>query len=133
MSTIFTSPFASYWLAFVCLAIMVCIVMLAVQNKRLASRIKEQSSHILAQQKELSMVSSASVGMGQRLSELQVKLNNLSNGNQDKNAPESDVAYARALRLLDNNADETTIMANSGLSQSEIRLMQLVNRPKESV
>jgi|GEM_PF-2802909 len=133
MINAFTTEFASYLPAALGLIVFVFMIVLTIQNRHLSSKLKEQSEQLSTQQKELSMVSSASVGMGQRLSALQASLNTFSNSDHNQNAPESDMAYARALRLLDNNADETTIMANSGLSQSEIRLMQLVNRPKETV
>lgn len=99
-------------------------------------KLKAKSEHdeklLVALSKELSLLSSSTVGMGQRMVQLQAKLDELQSNQSEMNDSEAQFAYTQALRLLEQGADSTTVAANSGLSKSEIQLMQLVHGQRDT-
>lgn len=124
---------ASDWpitLAFTCCGIVITqlLIMLLKLKQKQASDAKQVAS--LA--KEVALLSSGTVGMGHRMVQLQSKVDELVNQQGELADSEAQFAYTQALRLLEQGADENTVVANSGLSKSEIQLMQLVQGQKET-
>lgn len=127
------SSLASDWPITLCFALLVAVALCATTAiLKLKSKFKAQALRLRQLEKEFAMLSSGSVGMGQRLIHLQNKIETVAHQTNERSDSESNLAYARALRLLDTGADDSVIAANCGLSKSEIKLMQMVNHQKHS-
>ena len=82
------------------------------------------SEHI----KQLQLVSSGSLGMGQRMMVLENKMRCLKTQQDDIRQNDLEFSYAQAQKLLEQGVDEATVVTNSGLSASEIALMKLLQQ-----
>lgn len=76
---------------------------------------------------KLDVAISGSIGMGKKLIVLEKKINALSVTQEEMRVSDMDFSYSQAQRLIEQGADLGTIAANSGLSSSEIQLMQLIH------
>lgn len=79
-------------------------------------------------QANLNVISSGSIGMGQRMIALEQKLNSLRSTQEEMKQSNLDFSYTQAQKLIEQGVDLQTVAANSGLSSSEIQLMQLLHR-----
>lgn len=133
MVTEIVNGLASDWpitLGFVVLGVL--FIQLFLMVLRLKYQLKGSQKQVETVVKELALLSSGTVGMGQRMVKLQKKFDELSNKQGEQTESEAQFAYSQALRLLEQGVDESTIAANSGLSKSEIQLMQLVQGQKDT-
>ena len=78
--------------------------------------------------KEVSVYSSASVGIGDRILKLEERLRSLSASQGEVRHHDLDFSYIQAQKLIEQGVDGPTIAANSGLSPSEVNLMQLLHQ-----
>jgi len=86
------------------------------------------SEHI----KQLQLVSSGSLGMGQRMMVLENKMRCLKTQQDDIRQNDLEFSYTQAQKLLEQGVDEATVVTNSGLSASEIALMKLLQQQQHA-
>lgn len=128
-----TTALASDWPITLCFAmIVVTFIVLLTKIFMLKARATSSEQRTEKLEKQVALLSSSTVGMGNRLMALQIKLDTIAEKQEERSDSESQLAYARALRLLESGAEDSIIAANSGLSKSEIKLMQMVNRQQDS-
>ena len=110
-------------------AVVLVNILLAVIISRLSvGAVKKQHAKELKKiQANLNVLSSGSIGMGQRMIALEQKLNSLRSTQEEMKQSNLDFSYTQAQKLIEQGADIQTVAANSGLSSSEIQLMQLVH------
>lgn len=113
----------------VCGVIFIKVITIVLKQK---AKSEEDAKLLIALSKEVALLSSSTVGMGQRMIQLQVKLDELLDTQSEMNDSEAQFAYTQALRLLEQGADSNTVAANCGLSKSEIQLMQLVHGQRDT-
>ena len=78
-------------------------------------------------EKRMQLLTSGSVGMGERLLQLEASLKESGDRRQDDADAEARSSYAQALKLLQNGVDPAIVSVNCGLSDSEVKLMELLH------
>ena len=105
-------------------SLLVVIVMFAVFIRR--QRLMQ--GMISALEKNMHLVTSASLGMGQRMLELESQLLALRDLHDEFKHKDLDLSYSQAHRLIEQGLSTEAVAANSGLSVSEVNLMELLHR-----
>lgn len=109
------------------LSITGCFVMLFIQMY--SSRKNEDAVERLEKlEKQLSIITSGSLGMGQRMVALENRLSELKKQQEQISHSDSDFSYTQAQKLLAQGVSLEAVAANSGLSHSEVSLMELLHR-----
>ena len=93
---------------------------------------RKHKSEIDKIMKNLKVVTSASVGMGQRLIELESNIANLRDVQDEFKHKDLDFSYSQAHKLIRQGLSSDTVAANSGLSISEVSLMELMQQEYQS-
>jgi len=88
---------------------------------------KSQRATEKALQKQITMMKTGVQSMGTRVLELENRLSNLRESQNELSHSTQDYAYTQARNLLNTGMSEDAIAETSGLSASEIRLMKLVH------
>ena len=101
-------------------------VSFALHKKQNARKIKKLES-------TLSVLSAGSVGMGQKMLSLEKKLSQLCKAQDEMKVSDLNFSYTQAQQLIAQGVDSDAIAANSGLSASEINLMQLLYQREPQV
>lgn len=111
------------WLVF--LSALALLLSLAVWLK---SRMIERNltRRITQLERQINIVTSGSIGMGQRVLELESELQNMKRDQADRDASDSTLSYAQASMLFDQGLDAETVASSCGLSLSEASLMELM-------
>jgi len=78
------------------------------------------------QQKQLNMLNSGMVAMGERLLELEQRLASLRKQQSDPVSDSDEYSYSRARALLDQGLAIEAVAATCGLNESEVKLMGLM-------
>lgn|GEM_PF-5991599 len=89
---------------------------------------REFAAHCVKLEKQMSVVTTGSVGLGQRLMALERKLQTVERSQEDMRQSDTDFSYVQAQKLIEQGVDSDTIAANSGLSPSEVNLMLLMHQ-----
>lgn len=84
-------------------------------------------------EKRLRIITSGAVGMGEKIVQLESRLADAVNGQLQAAELEAQFSYTQALKLIENGVDHSVVMSNSGLSESEVNLMELLHQAKRSV
>ena len=119
-------------LYFSLVAFMIFSIMLVVFLCVLHSQNIKQKSNITKMLKKIDLITSASVGMGQRLIELESKIVSLRDVQDEFKDKDLDFSYGRAHKLISQGLSSDTVAANSGLSVSEVSLMELMHQEGKS-
>lgn len=110
--------------------ILLCVLVAGVNcfyfKRQLASFKRTHDKSIFLLEKQLKMVSSASLGMGERLLSLEKRLSDLSHTQEQLKSADLEFSFTQATKLLDQGLSADAIAANSGLSVSEVSLMELI-------
>ena len=77
-------------------------------------------------QKQLKMINSGVIAMGQRILELESDLTKIRQSQASLGEGQQDYSYSKARNLLENDLEEETIATACGLSVSEVQLMKLI-------
>ncbi|VUD56522.1 hypothetical protein TDB9533_02178 [Thalassocella blandensis] len=110
-------------------AVMLNILIAVVISCVIVNRVSRQQSKELKKiRASMNVLSSGSLGMGQRMIALEQKLNSLQSSQEELKQSNMDFSYTQAQKLIEQGIDSQTIAANSGLSSSEIQLMQLLHQ-----
>lgn len=75
---------------------------------------------------QVSVLSAGTVGLGQKVIDVEVKLRDLEGQQSELQHSDMDYSYAQAEKLIAQGVDDSSIALNSGLSSSEINLMRLM-------
>ncbi|WP_028877516.1 DUF2802 domain-containing protein [Teredinibacter turnerae] len=118
----------------IALAVFACAISLvgARQARAEVLTLREQylklARQLQAMEKKTATMISGSLGMGQRIMALEKKLREVSDQQHHYNAAESDFSYSQAHTMIDQGVDASTVAANTGLTVSEIELMELLHK-----
>lgn len=82
--------------------------------------------HIDQLERQLSIVTSGSIGMGQRVLDLESQLQTMKRDQADRDSSDSTLSYAQASMLFDQGLDAETVASTCSLSLSEASLMELM-------
>lgn len=113
------------WLA---ISVLTCAVVLVISGRRRNRQLQCLVSRLETLEKQSSMVLSGSLGMGQRITALEKRLRHLQATQDDIRHNDLDFSYTQAQKLIEQGVDARTVSANSGLSASEVGLMQLLHQ-----
>ncbi|WP_075185503.1 DUF2802 domain-containing protein [Teredinibacter haidensis] len=112
-------------------ALLVAILaMLMVVVSYVGSRreLQQLATKLQIMEKQAGLMSSGSLGLGQRLISLEKKLHSLQEQQHDIRQSDLEFSYTQAQKLIEQGIDAQTVAANSGLSASEIGLMQMLHK-----
>jgi hypothetical protein len=84
-------------------------------------------------EKRLRIITSGAVGMGEKIIQLESRLADAVNGQLQAAEVEAQFSYTQALKLIESGVDHSVIMSNSGLSESEVNLMELLHQSQRNV
>jgi Protein of unknown function (DUF2802). len=76
--------------------------------------------------KKYFLISSGSLGFGQRVLALEKKICSLQDQQQDIRQQDLEFSYSQAQKLIEQGLDSRAVAASSGLSVSEVDLMQML-------
>ena len=82
--------------------------------------------NIQALEKKIFLISSGSLGFGQRVLALEKKIRSLQDQQQDIRQQDLEFSYSQAQKLIEQGLDSRAVAASSGLSVSEVDLMQML-------
>lgn len=101
--------------------------------ERLDSRQDELDQEIVRLKHELTIVSSAAIGVGKHLISVEKKLANNTEKQQQLEMTTVDyLPYKQAVSLVENGASASQLMEDCGLSEAEASLMTLVKNSSTS-
>lgn len=83
-------------------------------------------------EKRIRIITSGAVGMGEKLVQLESRLADAVNGQLQTAESEAQFSYTQALKLIETGVDRSVVMSNSGLSESEVNLMELLHQSGRS-
>lgn len=78
-------------------------------------------------EKQLKVVVSGAVGMGEHMLRLESELKKLQENHTEAVEAEANYSYSQAVKLIEQGVDSATVAACCGLSDCEIQLMELVH------
>ncbi len=110
----------SFFLANICVALIICAWLIGRYKNKQDIQFKKLQAN-------LNILTSGSLGMGQRMIALEQKINGLQSTQEEMKQSDMDFSFSCAQKLIEQGVDSHTIAANSGLSSSEIQLMQLLH------
>jgi len=84
-------------------------------------------------EKRLRIITSGAVGMGEKLVQLEARLSEAVVSQMQAAETEAQFSYTQALKLIESGVDHSVVMSNSGLSESEVNLMELLHQTKADV
>jgi len=108
--------------------LVVMLVWFRVILTRLQHQITGIKTKMQVMEKQAGMLTSGSLGMGQRMVALEKKIHSLQDKQDDMSHTGQDFSYTQAQQLIEQGIDNKTVAANSGLSMSEIELMQMLHQ-----
>lgn len=110
---------------------MVCLLgltLLAGMLVNLNRLTKKHSLLIHAVEKKINVVNRASLGMGQRMLDLESQIMTLRQRHNDFQEDDLNFSYHQAHTLIEQGLSCDAVAANSGLSLSEVNLMELLHK-----
>lgn len=129
MTELFSSANASMFLLVV---VAICCALAALIFVLFTSLSQQRAVRALAQklqmlEKQNSVLTSGSLGIGQRMLALEKKLRSLQDTQEDIRLNDVEFSYTQAQKLIAQGMDARTVAASSGLSASEVGLMQMLH------
>ena len=112
------------------IALLTAVTVLLMQSLFLIAFVrfrKRSIQHIKKLESTISVLSSGSLGMGQKMLSLEAKMSNLRDTQDEMKQSDIDFSYTQAQKLISQGVDNDAIAANSGLSATEINLMRLLH------
>lgn len=108
------------------------LMSIVVARAFVASLKNAHSKEMKKLQASVNVLTSGSLGMGQRMISLEQKLQSLRSSQEEMQQSNLDMQYSRAQKLIEQGMDSLTVSANSGLSSSEVQLMQLLYQTQKA-
>lgn len=108
---------------------------LALLSLRRLSRLRADfEARFSALEKQLKVVVSGAVGMGEHIVRLESELKNVRENHTLAVDAEANYSYSQAVKLIEQGIDSATVAMSCGLSDCEIQLMELVHgNPRRTV
>ena len=75
---------------------------------------------------QMQMLTAGSLGVGKKIIDLEARFKQLKSEQKDYQNSDLDYSFTQAQKLIEQGVDRSAIAANSGLSTSEIQLMELL-------
>ncbi|PCK10068.1 MAG: hypothetical protein COA42_00265 [Alteromonadaceae bacterium] len=79
-------------------------------------------------QRRFKMLNAGAIGMGEKILRLEARARSLHKAQEEMRTNDLDFSYAQAQKLIERGIDSDQVAVNSGLSSSEIQLMQLLHQ-----
>jgi len=104
------------------------VVFIGIAYQRLAQRKLQNVLEARLQQleKQIQLQTNAAVGVGHRLIELEKRLQNVQNAQKDIRQGDLELSFIQAQKMIEQGMDASTVSASSGLSASEVALMEMM-------
>jgi len=113
------------------LGVSISVVFSTFLSIRMLTRLKATiENEIKRLESSLSILTSGSLGMGQKMLVLEDKLTKLQSSQEELKHSDLDFSFTQAQKLIAEGLDSEAIAVNSGLSSSEINLMRLLHKRK---
>lgn len=96
--------------------------------QQLQQRLELRSGDLERLDKNLQMLNSVSIGMGQRLLALEQKLLQIKQQAPQVDVQPHDVSYTQAMQMFDRGFDAATVATSCSISRSEAQLMALIRQ-----
>ena len=108
-----------------------CLVSLKMRKRTIVQQDKwlKRFEHI---EEKYRLVSTGAIGLGHRLLAIEARLQTMQELGSDETGEESHHAYTQAMNMIAQGIDSDTVATACGLSQSEVNLMALMNKQKQS-
>lgn len=113
-------------------AVMFCCLGLVIWSFGIASKNSVASDRVEKLERQLGVITSGSLGMGQRMVDLERRLLELQKKQEQIDHNDFDISYTQAQQLIAQGVSSDTVAANSGLSQSEVSLMELLHHHEQA-
>lgn len=120
-----------YWMLLLSVGLLALIALAFALNahRRLAASEKKYQSLVELLRREVEVLASSSIGMGQRLQTMEGKLSQTMEKQQTlENRDPDALAYNQAAKLMEMGADVDDLVANCGIARPEAELMALLHR-----
>lgn len=79
-------------------------------------------------QHQFKMLNAGAIGMGEKIIRLEAQVRSLHKAQEEMQTSDLDFSYTQAQKLIERGIDGDQVAVNSGLSSSEIQLMQLLHQ-----
>ena len=119
--------FSAYWGVLCVSALLLMMLLIQVFFVR---KHKVMQKTISTLEKKIYIATSTSLGMGQRMLELESKIISLRDLHDEFKHNDLNFSYSQANNLIEQGLELEAVAANSGLSLSEVNLMELLHREK---
>lgn len=94
---------------------------------------RDHEQHIKKLESTIKVLSSGSLGMGQKMLALEAQIVRLRDAQEEMKLSDIDFSYVQAQKLISQGVDDDAVAANSGLSSTEINLMRLLHRQEVKI
>lgn len=128
-----TYPWWLYLTLVACMTLSFCVCLLSLKVRK--QTIVQQDiwlkrfEHL---EEKYRLVSTGAIGLGHRLLAIEARLQTMQEPGSDEAGEESHHAYTQAMNMIAQGIDSDTVATACGLSQSEVNLMALMNKQKQS-
>ena len=115
---------------FIAVAVSVClslVLFLWILKSVLKQYKQSLADELNVMQHQLKVVTSGSLGLGEKVIALESKLAELRSSQEQMQSSNVDFSYTQAYRMLEQGVNREEIIENSGLSACEIQLMSLLH------
>lgn len=103
------------------------VILALVSIHRMSCLRADFECRLLSLEKQLKVVVSGAVGMGEHMVRLEAEQKNLRENHTQAVEAEANYSYSQAVTLIEQGVDSATVAASCGLSDCEIQLMELVH------
>ncbi len=100
---------------------------------RLANLRADYECRLAVLEKQLKVVVSGAVGVGEHMVKLESELKNMQEHQVRAVEAEVEYSYSQAVKLIEQGVDSATVATSCGLSDCEIQLMELVHKNSRRV
>ncbi len=112
--------------------VMFCCFGLVIWSFGIANKHSVASERVEKLERQLGVITSGSLGMGQRMIDLEKRIIELQKKQEQIDNNDFDISYTQAQQLIAQGVSSDTVAVNSGLSQSEVSLMELLHQHAQS-
>ncbi len=116
---------------FMLTAVVVSVVFSLLLINRIINKLNRHHAMQMKQLEDrLSILTSSSLGMGKKIIAMEERMQSTQKTLGEMRRSDQDFSYSQAQKLIAEGLDEKAIAANSGLSDTEIHLMQMLHQQK---
>lgn len=97
-------------------------------NRMLKAYKKAAQQDIHRQANQIKILTSGSIGLGNKILALEAKLEKLTSDQEELKTSDVEFSFTQAQKMIEQGLDSDSVAATSGLSASEIQLMELIHK-----